>query len=1054
MPTLRPALILAAALLSNAAFARDPRPGEPGYVDVTPTMKIQAAGHIGSSPFNPPEANDTTFVVDSGPGLDTGCAYRSGGPLVFEIPADRAFEGPQDIQKLKQNGLISPTATLRLPAYDIDFDSSGPDYAPERDRVSFNGRVVPEEFLTGGDSIWKLNAFQVPIEWVNFRASGDSAPGRNVVQIDIDTANSDEIWCTAIDWASLSFQSVRPVVFAHGILSEASVWENIWVPKLRELGVPASSDINPNMGNLDSIQDNAGEIAAAVEKAKDRWGVDKVNLVTHSKGGLDSRQYVETADTVETVVMLGTPNAGSPLADLVQAALVAVSPSGSIVVNALAGAAGVQLTRPYMALYNSNHDYNDKVSYNALAGQYDPQCFFCITKVLTWIVGPGDTIVPVSSVHSLPYTRNFQFGSAGADKDSTHTQLEHSLPIFQIMSPTVVVLSQEKAAAAQTEESQHSATAGGRISAGQVQTQTVIVDQAPAMISLLYQAGDLDLVLVSPSGRRIDPAVAAADADIEFAKGDITGGKQAAYLLEAAEPGIWEAEIRVASGASIDYAVNAWPGAPTAIAAALSAAADSAASTVSGVTLDGGFSRQSIAAGEDLVLQATVREQGVPVLDATARARIGLPDSSHVDIVLRDDGLDGDETASDGIYSATHRQAALPGLYRTVFVAEGINSAGHRFSREVFGLATVSHGRSHFTAFRDVVRDTNGNGYYDELVVEADVEATVAGRHHALAVLTDSAGHAHWASAYQSLSVGANTISLVFSGKDIYRDRTDGPYVLSSVKLAQENGVDLLPTDARFDAHATGAYGFAQFEHERITLTGTGFALGVDENSNGLYDLLDVAIDADVAQAGQYRWTAQLSDRTGAKLGFFAGAGYFNAGQNSLLFSFDGEPIGKNGEDGPYYVTDLLVYGGNDSLVAEQVFTAEPFRADQFEGYVRDTIPPVLTLSADPSQLWPPNHRMVPVHVDVHVQDDLDPQPVVTLVSVISNEADNGLGDGDLANDIQDAALGMDDRDLMVRAERSGTGAGRVYELTYQARDAAGNTSTSTVKVSVLHSRN
>ena len=78
----------------------------------------------------------------------------------------------------------------------------------------------------------------------------------------------------------------------------------------------------------------------------------------------------------------------------------------------------------------------------------------------------------------------------------------------------------------------------------------------------------------------------------------------------------------------------------------------------------------------------------------------------------------------------------------------------------------------------------------------------------------------------------------------------------------------------------------------------------------------------------------------------------------------------------------------------------------------------------------------------------------MTLLSVTSNEADDGLGDGDTAGDIQDATIGTDDRDVSLRAERSGTGTGRVYTLTYQARDAAGNTSTAAVQVSVPTSRN
>ena len=56
------------------------------------------------------------------------------------------------------------------------------------------------------------------------------------------------------------------------------------------------------------------------------------------------------------------------------------------------------------------------------------------------------------------------------------------------------------------------------------------------------------------------------------------------------------------------------------------------------------------------------------------------------------------------------------------------------------------------------------------------------------------------------------------------------------------------------------------------------------------------------------------------------------------------------------------------------------------------------------------------------------------LTSVTSNEPDNGLGDGDTVGDIQDAALGTPDTQISLRAERQGSGDGRIYMVTYTAR--------------------
>jgi hypothetical protein len=73
------------------------------------------------------------------------------------------------------------------------------------------------------------------------------------------------------------------------------------------------------------------------------------------------------------------------------------------------------------------------------------------------------------------------------------------------------------------------------------------------------------------------------------------------------------------------------------------------------------------------------------------------------------------------------------------------------------------------------------------------------------------------------------------------------------------------------------------------------------------------------------------------------------------------------------------------------------------------------------------------------------------LTKAASSEPDDGLGDGDTANDIQGWEVGTPDTTGELRAERSGTGPGRVYTLTYTGVDVAGNTSACAVAVKVPH---
>jgi hypothetical protein len=113
-----------------------------------------------------------------------------------------------------------------------------------------------------------------------------------------------------------------------------------------------------------------------------------------------------------------------------------------------------------------------------------------------------------------------------------------------------------------------------------------------------------------------------------------------------------------------------------------------------------------------------------------------------------------------------------------------------------------------------------------------------------------------------------------------------------------------------------------------------------------------------------------------------------------------------------------------------------------------DTTPPVISsVSATPSTLGAPNHKMTPVSINVKVADNCT-TPTWTVTSVSSNEPLNGTGDGDSEPDWTIAG-----HNVTLRAERAGTGSGRIYTVTVTAKDAAGNTSTGTTRVSVPHNR-
>lgn len=114
---------------------------------------------------------------------------------------------------------------------------------------------------------------------------------------------------------------------------------------------------------------------------------------------------------------------------------------------------------------------------------------------------------------------------------------------------------------------------------------------------------------------------------------------------------------------------------------------------------------------------------------------------------------------------------------------------------------------------------------------------------------------------------------------------------------------------------------------------------------------------------------------------------------------------------------------------------------------VVDTTPPELSVVLSPDTLWAPNHKLVTITATVTATDICETEPAIQLVSVTSNEPDDGLGDGAMDDDI----VIIDDFTIKVRAERSGLGDDRVYTFTYQAEDASGNVTVKSATVTVPH---
>jgi probable HAF family extracellular repeat protein len=147
---------------------------------------------------------------------------------------------------------------------------------------------------------------------------------------------------------------------------------------------------------------------------------------------------------------------------------------------------------------------------------------------------------------------------------------------------------------------------------------------------------------------------------------------------------------------------------------------------------------------------------------------------------------------------------------------------------------------------------------------------------------------------------------------------------------------------------------------------------------------------------------------------------------NQLVMS-QSPAAGNSVAKGQYVITVLVKdSAGNQSSVGVPL------------SVVDQTAPVIHSATVNPNVLSPPNHQMVPVTVSLSATDNCDGAPVSKITSIACNES---VQPGET---VITGALTAN-----LAATRNGGSGGRVYTLTIQCTDNSGNSSQTTVTVTV-----
>jgi hypothetical protein len=273
----------------------------------------------------PKQPTDSRFVVETGSGLKTACTKRSDGPIRITVPVTRVV-GDVDSDNFQVSPhpgtVVSTNVTLRMAVYHQGLGASS---ATPRDHFLMNGKEGNPDgspvFLTGPNGTWTVNTVTFPSTLTRFGRRIESEPhgqtppepGNNQIEIQVDPlppgGTGPEQWCSVVDWVELSFDALAPVIFVHGngqgddgkggdfwyggVLGDRTqarlfMKTNV-IDSFKEAGIPYDVSISMFTNTTEQHGDLLGKL---IPQIASEFGARHVHLIAHSKGGLDTRDFM------------------------------------------------------------------------------------------------------------------------------------------------------------------------------------------------------------------------------------------------------------------------------------------------------------------------------------------------------------------------------------------------------------------------------------------------------------------------------------------------------------------------------------------------------------------------------------------------------------------------------------------------------------------------------------------------------------------------------------------------------------------------------------------
>jgi len=252
---------------------------------------------------------------------------------------------------------------------------------------------------------------------------------------------------------------------------------------------------------------------------------------------------------------------------------------------------------------------------------------------------------------------------------------------------------------------------------------------------------------------------------------------------------------------------------------------------------------------------------------------------------------------------------------------------------------------SEFTGnYSDFGLDTNNNSLYDELVINVSVYIKEEGDYRIYGNLYEDCGY-YWcdyityAQNETHLKNGTNIVQLKFDGKELYKQKYNGKFVLKDLYLDKKEGYYWNQKDYKSTAYTTSSYNYTQFEKD-TSFTGNYSDFGIDLNNNSLYDYLVINVSVYIVEEGDYKIYGDIYKDCGYYwcdyINYASNETHLQQGTNIVQLKFDGKNIYNSNYNGKFVLKDLYLdkkegYYWNQKDYKSTAYTTSSYNYTQFE---------------------------------------------------------------------------------------------------------------------------